>query len=105
MMKRVDLAVYNTIKAEKEGHFVWGNKYFGLSDKGVDYALDKYNDSLIPPEMRAKVEKVRDDILSGKIKVSDYYVTRTLCPSSPLKCDKSPRRTESSGRTTQSLSK
>jgi hypothetical chaperone protein len=48
-----------------------------------------------------KIEKVRTEILSGKIKVSDYYITRTLCPKSPLKCDRSPRRTEESGRTTQ----
>jgi basic membrane protein A and related proteins len=99
MMKRVDLAVYKIIKDEKEGHFVWGDKNFGLADKGIDYALDQYNDKLIPPEMREKIEKVRSDIISGKIQVSDYYVTRKLCPNSPLKCDRSPRRTEQSGRT------
>jgi basic membrane protein A len=101
MLKRVDVAVYNIIKAEKEGRFVWGNKYFGLADKGVDYALDQYNESLIPEEMRKKIEKTRAEVLSGKIQVSDYYITRKLCPSSPLKCDRSPRRTEDSGRTTQ----
>ncbi|MDZ4676225.1 MAG: BMP family ABC transporter substrate-binding protein [Oligoflexia bacterium] len=101
MLKRVDVAVYNIIMAEKEGRFMWGNKYFGLADKGVDYALDQYNESLIPVEMRTKIEKVRGDILSGKITVADYYITRKLCPSSPFKCDKSPRRTEHSGRTTQ----
>jgi basic membrane protein A and related proteins len=101
MLKRVDVAVYETVKAEKEGRFVWGNKYFGLSNKGVDYAMDKYNESLIPPDLQKKIEKVRADITAGKIKVSDYYVTRTLCPSSPFKCDRSPRRTEESGRTTQ----
>jgi basic membrane protein A and related proteins len=101
MLKRVDLAVYEIIKAEKEGRFVWGNKYFGLADKGVDYALDQYNDKLIPEDMRQKIEKVRGDILSGKIKVSDYYETKKLCPNSPFKCDRSQRRTETSGRTTQ----
>jgi basic membrane protein A len=101
MMKRVDVAVYNTIKAESQGRFVWGNKYFGLADRGVDYALDKYNEALIPEEMRKKIEKVREDITSGKIKVSDYYITRNLCPSSPFKCDKSPRHTQGSGLTTQ----
>lgn len=101
MLKRVDQAVYEIIKAEKEGRFVWGNKYFGLADKGVDYALDQYNEKLIPEDMRQKIEKVRGDILSGKIKVSDYYETKKLCPNSPFKCDRSQRRTEPSGRTTQ----
>ncbi|MCC6277159.1 MAG: BMP family ABC transporter substrate-binding protein [Oligoflexia bacterium] len=104
MMKRVDLAVYNTIKAEKEGKFVWGNKFFGIADKGVDYALDEHNAALISDELKKKVEQVRTDILSGKIKVSDYYVTRTLCPKSPLNCDRSQRRSGESGRTTQSVS-
>jgi basic membrane protein A len=104
MMKRVDIAVYNVIKAEKEGKFVWGNKFFGLADKGIDYALDEYNKNLIDEDLKKKVEQVRTNILSGKIKVSDYYVTRTLCPKSPLNCDRSPRRSGESGRTTQSTS-
>jgi basic membrane protein A len=101
MMKRVDTAVYNIIKDESEKRFTWGNKYFGLANKGVDYALDKYNETLIPPDMQQKVEKLRSDIIIGKIKVSDYYITRTLCPSTPFKCDRSPRHMESSGQTTQ----
>jgi basic membrane protein A len=105
MLKRVDVAVHDIIKAEADKRFVAGNKYFGLADKGVDYALDQYNDKLITQAMRTQIEKVRADILSGKIRVSDYYITRNLCPSSPFKCDKSPRRTEESERTTQSISK
>jgi basic membrane protein A len=101
MLKRVDVAVYNVVKSEKEGHFVWGNKFFGLADHGVDYSVDQYNELLIPKEMRLKIEKVRADILNGKIKVSDYYVTRNLCPSSPLKCDKSQRPTAPSKPTTE----
>jgi basic membrane protein A len=101
MMKRVDVAVYNIIKAESEGHFTWGNKYFGLADRGIDYAMDQYNEKLISSDMKAKIEKVRSEILSGKIKVSDYYITRSLCPDSPLKCDRSPRPTTPSGRPTQ----
>ncbi len=101
MMKRVDLAVYNTIKAEKEGRFVGGDKFFGLADKGVDYALDKYNENLLSPDLLKKVEAVKADIIKGKIQVSDYYLTRKLCPSSPFKCDKSRRTTEKSGQITQ----
>ncbi len=88
MMKRVDLAVYDAIKADKEGKFKPGKKVFSLANKGIDYALDSNNESLISPDMRAKIEKIKKDIASGKIIVSDYYVTRSLCPNSPFKCDK-----------------
>lgn len=101
MMKRVDLAVYNTIKAEKENRFVGGDKFFGLASHGVDYALDKYNEKLIPPEIQKKAERVRNDIVSGKIQVSDYYITRKLCPSTPFKCKKSRSTTGPSELTTQ----
>lgn len=88
MLKRVDLAVFECIKAEKEGRFTPGKKVFSLADKGVDFSLDNFNEALITKEMREKIEKVKSDIGSRKIIVSDYYATRTLCPSSPFKCDK-----------------
>ncbi|MBK9293549.1 MAG: BMP family ABC transporter substrate-binding protein [Oligoflexia bacterium] len=88
MLKRVDLAVFETIKAEKAGDFKAGKKSFGLADKGVDYALDKYNQSLISADLKSKIEKVKKDIASKKIIVSDYYETRKLCPNSPFKCEK-----------------
>lgn len=88
MLKRVDLAVYETIKAEKEGKFKAGLKSFGLTDKGVDYSLDEHNQSLISGEMKSKIEKVKKDITAKKVIVSDYYVTRKLCPDSPFKCEK-----------------
>jgi basic membrane protein A and related proteins len=38
----------------------------------VDYALDKYNEKLVTPEMKAKVDAAKADIIAGKIKVTDY---------------------------------
>ena len=72
MLKRVDVAVFDTIKAEKEGKFSGGLKSFGLADKGIDYAVDTHNEKLVAMH-KEKIEKVRDDIVSGKIKVPDYY--------------------------------
>ncbi len=96
MLKRVDTAVYQVIKSEKEGKFASGKLSFGLANKGVDYAMDKNNESLISADLRAKLEKVRADIIKKKIVVSDYYVTRILCPNSPFKCDKFQKTTQGS---------
>ena len=71
MLKRIDNAVYDVIKAEVEGTFKGGVHVYGLENKGVDYALDEFNKSLIPQEVIDKVEQAKQDIIAGKIKVTD----------------------------------
>jgi basic membrane protein A len=73
MLKRVDLAVYSTIEDAQAGKFTGGVKRFGLADKGVDYAIDQYNDKLLPQSVRARVDQLKADIIAGKIDVPDYY--------------------------------
>ncbi len=73
MLKRVDVAVYDAVKAVQEGKFVGGTRRFGLENQGIDYAVDKYNEKLLSPELRKKVEALKADILAGKIQVPDYY--------------------------------
>jgi len=73
MLKRVDTAVYKTIEETKNGKFTAGIIYYGLKDKGVDYALDQYNDKLLTPEQIKKLDALKADIISGKIKVPDFY--------------------------------
>jgi len=73
MLKRVDVAVFDVIKATKAGNFTAGTVRFGLKNSGVDYALDQYNEKLVPADVRQKVEKIKADIASGKIKVPDFY--------------------------------
>lgn len=73
MLKRVDVAVFDVIQASRDGKFVAGTQRFGLQNKGVDYAVDQYNEKLITPAIRTRVEGLKADILSGKIKVPDYY--------------------------------
>jgi basic membrane protein A and related proteins len=72
MLKRVDVAVFDTIKSEKEGKFQGGPKTFGLADKGIDYAVDANNEKLVATH-KEKLEKLRGDIVAGKVKVPDYY--------------------------------
>ncbi len=73
MMKRVDVAVYNTIQDTQNNKFTSGVVRYGFKDKGVDYALDKNNEKLLTPDLIAKLEEIKSQILSGKIKVPDYY--------------------------------
>ncbi len=72
MVKRVDVAAYNLFKDGKEGTFKGGIQTLGLAEDGVDWALDKYNEKLITPEMKKAVDQAKADIISGKIKVHDY---------------------------------
>ena len=67
MLKRVDVAVYNVMKDHKPGVTV-----LGLKEDGVGYAMDTNNEKLVSAEMRSKVDAAKADIISGKIKVTDY---------------------------------
>ncbi len=73
MLKRVDVAVYDTIKESQAGKFKAGTARFGLANSGVDYAVDKYNDKILPASVRAKIDALKKDIIQGKIKVPDLY--------------------------------
>ncbi len=69
MTKQVDEVIYQTIKDFIEGKFTGGVKSLGLKEKGVDYVYDENNKSLIPDEIRNKVEDIRKKIINGEIKV------------------------------------
>ena len=77
MVKRVDLAAYNSLMAEKAGTWQPGVSVLGLKEGGVDWAVDQYNENLITREMKTKVEQAKRDIIDGKIKVQDYMETNT----------------------------
>ncbi|MBV2168225.1 MAG: BMP family ABC transporter substrate-binding protein [Bdellovibrio sp.] len=73
MMKAVDVAVYDTIKEAQAGKFTGGIVHFGLKNEGVNYTVDKYNEKLITPDMKKKVEEIKKKIIAGQIQVPDYY--------------------------------
>jgi basic membrane protein A len=73
MLKRVDVAVYDTIKEAKDNKFKAGVARFGLKDKGIDYSIDQYNEKILTPDLRAKADTYKKEILAGKIVVPDYY--------------------------------
>lgn len=73
MLKRVDVAVYETIKETNSGKFQPGIFRFGLKNKGIDYALDQYNKNILPEDIIKKVEPLKAQISTGKISVPDFY--------------------------------
>ncbi|NNK77474.1 MAG: BMP family ABC transporter substrate-binding protein [Litoreibacter sp.] len=77
MLKRVDVAVYEAMKAGTDvetGVFV-----LGLADEGVGYAIDENNAALVSDEMKAAVDDARQKIIDGELEVTAYY-TNDSCP-------------------------
>ena len=72
MIKRVDVAVYESFKAAQDGTWQGGIQVLGLAEDGVGWALDEHNRSLISAEIEAAVEQARMDIIAGNIAVTDY---------------------------------
>jgi basic membrane protein A len=68
MQKRVDVAVYETIKATLNGKYKPGVQVFGLKEGGVGYAVNQYNKAMIQ-DIVPKLEALKKDIIAGKIKV------------------------------------
>jgi basic membrane protein A len=73
MLKRVDLAVFKVIEEAQAGKFTAGLKRFGLADKGVDYAVDQYNEKILTDSVRKRADELKAEIIAGKIVVPDYY--------------------------------
>ncbi len=77
MIKRVDLVAYQSFMAARGGTWKAGLSVLGLKEGGVDWALDQNNEKLVTPEMKAKVDAAKADIVSGKIVVHDYMSDNT----------------------------
>jgi basic membrane protein A len=75
MVKRVDVAVFEIIKEVVEKKFSGGVHVYGLEVDGVGYALDEHNEGLLSEEVLARVESIKEDIIAGRIKVTDYTAT------------------------------
>jgi len=71
MIKRVDVAVFNTVKDLLESRFTGGIHEFGMDNDGIGYALDDYNREMIPQSVLDEVDQARKDIIAGRIKVTD----------------------------------
>jgi len=71
-VKAVNVAVHKTFLDAKNGTWRSGPVWLGLAENGVGFALDEFNRKLITPEIEARLNRARDDIVAGKITVSEY---------------------------------
>jgi len=78
MLKRVDVAVYDSMKAGA-GMETGGFTILGLAEDGVGYALDEHNADLVSAEMKAAVDTARQQIIDGDLEVVAYYANDS-CP-------------------------
>ncbi len=78
MLKRVDVAVYDAMKA---GEDVQTGVYtMGLAQDGVGVAMDENNAELVNEEMNSAIESARRDIIDGNVSVVSYYENDS-CPA------------------------
>ncbi|WP_170573894.1 BMP family lipoprotein [Ruegeria atlantica] len=78
MLKRVDVAVYDAMNAGDD--LETGVFAMGLAEEGVGVAMDENNAALVSDEMKAAVDKARQDIIDGNVTVVSYYENDS-CPA------------------------
>jgi len=77
MLKRVDVAVYD---AFSEGDaLTTGFNVLGISNGGIDYAVDDNNAAVFTSDIAAAVEAAKAGIMDGSIKVHDF-MSDSSCP-------------------------
>jgi basic membrane protein A len=70
VLKKVDVAVYSSIKDFVEGNFTGGSVIYTLKDGGVDLAPFHDFDSQISAELKAELEAIRAGIIDGSISIN-----------------------------------
>jgi basic membrane protein A len=71
-VKRVDFPTFQAFAMAQQGSWKGGKSTLGLKEGVIDWTLPEYNEKAITPELKAKVEAAKADIVAGKIAVHDY---------------------------------
>ncbi len=75
MLKRVDVAVYNTIELGVDGELEGGTVLqYGLDEGGVGLTEMTYTRHIVPPEYVDRIEEFEEQILAGELEVVDIRV-------------------------------
>jgi len=72
LVKRVDVAVYDTLKRSRDGSWSPGLKYLGIKEGALDYAVDEHNRALISESLIEEVATAKERIVNGLITVDTY---------------------------------
>jgi len=79
MVKRVDVAAYETLMDAKNDAFTPGLVTLGLAEGGVDWAVDEHNEPILTDAVKTAVAAAKEGIISGEISVHNYEAEQT-CP-------------------------
>ncbi len=69
MVKGIDEAVFQAIKAVKENSFSGGIQELGLAERGVGFVYDARNRALIADSVRSRLDALTQEIIAGRIRV------------------------------------
>jgi basic membrane protein A len=70
IMKRMDVAVFDTIEGAVNGAFEGGLYTGTLENEGVDIAPFHENESLVPAELQSELDGLRQQIIDGELEVT-----------------------------------
>jgi basic membrane protein A and related proteins len=69
VLKKINVAVYNTIKDAVDGKFTGGTVTYTIADGGVDIAPFHDFDSVVTAEMKAELEAIKAALIDGSLTV------------------------------------
>lgn len=70
VLKKINVAVYDTIKDAMAGEFTGGNINYTIADGGVDIAPFHELDGQVSAEMRAELEAIKQALIDGSLTVA-----------------------------------
>jgi basic membrane protein A and related proteins len=76
MIKRVDVAVYNSMIQARQGTWKAGVSILGLKEQGVGWSVDEHNRALVTADMEKQINEAREAIIAGRIQVTDVTAQR-----------------------------
>lgn len=72
LVKRVDNAVYETLKSAHEHKWRAGIRQLGLKEGALDFSVDKHNRNMISTKLIEQVSTAKERVINGLIEVEMY---------------------------------
>ena len=73
MVKNVGLSLYRALERHLKGENIYGRvERLGIAEGGVGLAKNEYYNSIVPEDIKKKVEELEKALLAGKIKVPSF---------------------------------
>jgi basic membrane protein A len=70
VLKKIDVAVYDTIVDMVNGQFTGGTVVYTIADGGVDIAPYHNFDSQVPDSLKAEIEQLKEQLINGTLTVN-----------------------------------